>query len=143
MRQKKSKGTRGGRSVYFDDKQERYIEGIAKKYNLSFSAVVCDAVEAQMRKNKGESDDVQGQLKNMGTALHEHRERTGQDMFLLTELMLSFVRYYTIHTPGIPEGEEKAAESSGGARFEVFLEDFQKSLLSGGGVAKELFKDEE
>ena len=135
--------SRIAKSVYFEETQVKNIEAMARKYNLSFSAVVCDAVDAQFRKSKGEGDDVQSQLRGLGAALHEHRERTGQDLFLLTELILSFIRFNIIHTPDIPGDQKKAAIAEGGARFEAFLEEFQQSLLSGKGVKKELFKDEE
>lgn len=143
MAGRKAKGSRVAKSVYFDDQQIKNIETLAKKYNLSFSAVVCDAVDTQFRKHKGEDGDVQGQLRNLATALHEHRERTGQDMFLLTELVLSFIRFHITHTPDIPDDQKKAAAAQGGARFEAFLEAFQQNLLSGQGTKKELFKDEE
>ncbi len=143
MTSRKTKGSRIAKSVYFEEALVKDIEKLAKKYNLSFSAVVCDAARAQLRKSKGEGDDVEGQLKNLGTALHEHRERTGQDIFLLTEMMLSFIRFNITHTPGIPDDQKKAAEAEGGARFEEFLEQFQQSLISGKGMKKELFKDEE
>lgn len=137
------KGKRIAKTIYFEDNLEKGIEAMCRKYNLSFSAVVCDAVEKQLRKTKGEAEDIEGRLQNLSTALHQHRERTGQDMFLLTELMLCFIRSYMTHTPGIPEDQEKAAKADGGARFEEFLEEFQRSLLSEGGVSRELFKDEE
>ncbi|MFP4465350.1 MAG: hypothetical protein ACLFP8_09075 [Alphaproteobacteria bacterium] len=141
MAGRKTKTSRTAKSVYFEERQIKNIEAMAKKYNLSFSAVVCDAVDAQMRKSKGEGDDVQSQLKNLATALHEHRERTGEDIFLLTELMLSFIRYDITHTPDIPDDQKKAARAEGNARFEEFLESFQQGLLSGRGVKKELFKE--
>lgn len=141
MASRKAKTSRIAKSVYFEEQQIKSIEDIARKYNLSFSAVVCDAVDSQMRKNKGEGEDVQSQIKNLGTALHEHRERTGEDVFLLTELMLSFVRYNITHTPDIPDDQKNAAKAEGNARFEEFLETFQQSLLSGRGMKKELFKE--
>lgn len=62
MAGRKAKTSRIAKSVYFNERQIKNIEAMAKKYNLSFSAVVCDAVDAQMRKSKGEGDDVQSQL---------------------------------------------------------------------------------
>ncbi|MGB4057239.1 MAG: hypothetical protein WBK77_04065 [Alphaproteobacteria bacterium] len=143
MAAKRKNAGRVAKSVYFEESQIKSIEGLAKKYNLSFSAIVCDAVDAQFKKSRGEGDDTGSQLRNLATALHEHRERTGQDIFLLTELMLSYIRFNITHTPGIPDDQKKAAYAEGGARFEAFLEQFQQNILSGKGIKKELFKDEE
>ena len=134
---------RSAKSIYFEPRLEKEIDAICKKYNLSFSAVVCDAVEKQIRKSKGEADDLGSQMKNLATSLHHHRERTGQDLYLITELLLSFIRQYMVQSPAIAEDERKAANAVGGARFEEFLEQFQQSILAGGGTSKELFKDEE
>ena len=134
---------RRAKSVYFEPKLESEIDKICKKYNLSFSAVVSDAVEKQIRKSKGEADDIDGKLKNLSTALHQHRERTSQDIYLVTELLLSFVKHSMITTPDIPEEEMKAATAIGNARFEKWLEGFQQSILTSGGTSKEIFKDEE
>lgn len=134
---------RRAKSVYFEPKLESEIDTICKKYNLSFSAVVSDAVEKQIRKSKGEADDVDGKLKNLSTALHQHREKTGQDIYLMTELLLSFVRHTMIHTPDIPAEELKAATVIGNAKFDKWLESFQQSILTDGGTSKEIFKDEE
>lgn len=131
------------KTVYFTEQQLKRIEKEQGKYNnLSLSAVVCDAVDAQFLKLDGEAEDIDGKIRNLSTALHEHRERTGQDMFLMIELMLSFIRYNITHTPDIPDDQKKAAQAEGGARFEAFLEQFQQSVLSGQGFRKELFKDD-
>lgn len=138
-----AKTKRIAKTVYFTEQQLKRIEKEQNKYNnLSLSAVVCDAVDAQFLKLDGEAQDIDGKIRNLSTALHEHRERTGQDMFLMIELMLSFIRYNITHTPDIPDDHKKAAQAEGGARFEAFLEQFQQSLLSGQGFRKELFKDE-
>lgn len=136
-------GKRIAKTIYIEERQNKAINAICKKYNRSISAVICDALDKALGQNQDEVSELAAEMKRLRTDLYKHRERTGEDMLLLTELVLSFARHYMTTTPPIPESERAVADAQGKAEFERFLEAFQQSLISDGAVSQGLFSDEE
>jgi uncharacterized protein (DUF1778 family) len=108
------------------------LQQAAKRRNVATSVIVNAALHAYLAPEVG--DDRESVVTAHLERLSRQLQNTADKLDALQETVGLFVRIWFTYTPELPQTEKRAANHSGAARFERFLEHLVDHLQPGRSI---------
>jgi predicted transcriptional regulator len=113
-------------ALYLSEAMTQQLNAAAETHRVSKSGILERALQQYLiRQDSGQPNELQGlQYKATSRSLR----RLERDLAITTELTATFVRYFLMITPPIPESEHAAVRAFGQLRFEQVVEEVARRL---------------
>ena len=126
-------------NLFIPPEHARRLEEVAAKKGVSKSSIVAAALASWLLPDSG--DQREAAIAKRLDRLSRQFERLERDQNIEIETLALFIRYYlTVSTP-VPEGHQEAARAQGKARFEQFVEQLGRHLLSGRSLVRNVIEE--
>lgn len=133
--------TRTRMNVYFDPGLLLQVEALARRRNISKSAIIEAAVASFLSGDTTEK--LEAAMSRRLDKLGRQIDTLDEDLAILGEAVSLFVRYWLTFTPVLPDGVHASGRAKGRERFEGFMQTLGKRLATGDRFLKELSRDVE
>ncbi len=116
-------------NVHISQASWRTLDELARRPGVSKASIVDAALQAFFAPEMAERRDevILRRLDRLNGRL----DRLERDLNVNAETLALFIRYYMTMTPPLPEQEREAAQALGKERFEYFIEQVTRRLVSG------------
>jgi hypothetical protein len=109
-------------ALYLSEAMTRSLQTTAETHRVSKSAILERALQQYLTAGANSPPSS-----NLSTTQHESTQRSLRriecDLAIATELTATFVRYFLMITPPLPESEHEAARALGLLRFDQVIEE--------------------
>jgi predicted transcriptional regulator len=119
-------------SARIDSDVAALLQQAARRRNVATSVIVNAALHAYLAPEAG--DDRESVITAHLERLSRQLQNTADKQDALQETMGLFVRIWFTYTPELPQADKRAANQSGAARFERFLEHLVDHLQPGRSI---------
>ena len=119
------------KTVYFEPEVWAALETHMKRERINNVSIAAnDALKFSLfPEYRGDREADMGKLfGQVSYSLAEHRKKTGRDMLILQEMMVSFVKEFFKHTHPIPTANIPAAETQAQVRLDAYMEELVRRL---------------
>lgn len=116
-------------NVYFEAQLLKKVDELAARRNLSKSLIIEAAVasflspDAEDRREAAITRRLDGIVRKV--------ERLDDNLRILSDALLLYVRFWLTVTPPMPESEQVAARKTGAERYEAFVEALGRRIAKG------------
>ncbi|MDR6190315.1 putative transcriptional regulator [Agrobacterium pusense] len=131
--------TRTRMNVYFDPALLKHVEALARRRNVSKSAIIEAAVASFLSGDT--SEKLEAATSRRLDRLGRQIDTLDEDLAVLGEALSLFIRFWLTVTPPLPETSQVSARAKGAERFEGFMQSLGKRLATGDRFLKELSRD--
>lgn len=114
------------------------LQQAAKRRNVATSVIVNAALHAYLAPEAG--DDRESIITAHQERMARQLQNTADKLDALQETLGLFVRIWFSYTPELPQAEKRAANQSGAARFERFLEHLVDHLQPGRSIYEQAMR---
>ena len=108
-------------ALYLSEAMTRHLERTAANQHLSKSQILEAALERYLSPGNGPSAIDTPKLQQEPSA--RSLRRLERDLAINSELLATFMRYFLMITPPLPEGEHAAARALGQLRLDAVIQD--------------------
>ncbi len=124
--------------VYLTDDVARRFSIALRRSGKTKSALVNEAL-VRLLDPPTASDPGQDELRLL-KALLERVRWLQRETTVLTETLAMFIRYFLMLTPPLPEGEREAAQTIGRQRYDVFVREIARRIVSDNGLISDVMR---
>ena len=119
-------------ALYLSEAMTQRLQLVAEAHRLSKSEILERALRRYLT---AESNDISHDLINIQQEANARSlRRLERDLAIAVELMATFVRYFVMITPPLPEDAHEAARALGQLRFEQVIESVANRLKTDRGL---------
>jgi hypothetical protein len=126
-------------NAYISPKVDQRLSDVAARTGGSKAAIVDAALAAFLAPEDEEGRDAVI-LKRLAR-IDDRLERLERDMMITAETLALFVRYFLTVTPPVPEQDRSTLQAKGRDRFEHFLEQVSKRIVTGQRAIDEIVNE--
>jgi hypothetical protein len=119
-------------ALYLSEVMTQRLLAASEAHRVSKSAILERALQHYLTGQTGGPQSDMHNLQHEATA--RSLRRLERDLAIATELTATFVRYFLMITPPLPEGEHDAARALGQLRFEQVIETIAARLKTDRGL---------
>ena len=126
-------------NIYFDPRLGPELSALAARRRVSKSAIVEIALASFLSPDA--ADQREAAIVRRLDRLTRAIERLERDQSIGTEALALFVRFWLTTTPPLPDTARDAAQATGRARYESFVEALGRRLAKGTTLTREVSHD--
>src|SRR6478752_239873 len=123
-------------SFYLSDNIAKRLALAASRPGSNKSAIVDAALDRFLNPERDQSGDAA--LVRRLDRISRQLGQIDRDLSITAETIALFVRYYLTITPPLPSGDQDAARALGRERFEMFIAQVGKRVVSGGRLVADV-----
>lgn len=112
-------------ALYLSEVMTQRLQIMAETHRVAKSEILERALKRYLANESGDAPDLLVLQQESNTRSFRRLER---DLAIATELTATFVRYFLMITPPLPESEHAAARALGQLRFDQVIEDIARRL---------------
>ena len=116
-------------NVYFEAKLLQKVDELAARRNLSKSLIIEAAVASFLSPDA--EDRREAVMTRRLDGLFRKVEQLDDNLRVLSDALLLYVRFWLTVTPPMPESEQATARKTGAERYEAFVEALGRRIAKG------------
>ena len=116
-------------NVYFEAQLLKKVDELAARRNLSKSLIIEAAVASFLSPDA--EDRREAAITRRLDGIFRKVERLDDNLRILSDALLLYVRFWLTVTPPMPESEQVAARKTGAERYQAFVEALGRRIAKG------------